>query len=340
MISAQDVQHWLMGAVLLAVGLAGASGYVLISSNAQEVTVEISSIPPEVVGGTVKLCDNSTVIPNNEVAISSCSNISSLAPSAGADRELSLFFTARDDNGNGDIPLAGNHQATLFHDTNSNTGDASCSGDNNNCYQLTCSKAVDIAGGGNTDSWMRCDFALKYYADHSDGAAQWGARVYVEDASALSDDDTSYTTEVSKLVSGTFPVVNFGSRTQGTQTTAGSNLNVQHQNTGNVLLDVLVSLDDDDTNAALECDTGNYAVSNLRYDLTDVGYASAATTLTAEPTTTEMNIDIEQRTNDVAPVVDDNTGDIQRSYWNANVPASGPEGFCEEELNVTFFEGP
>lgn len=319
----------------------GVLGQVVLNSHAQDLTANVGNSAPIIVGGSEKLCDNSGSIANTDGAISACSNLAAVTLSAGTTTDLSFFARARDNNGNSDIS-SGPFTGAFYHDANSDTGNAGCTDDDNDCYQLSCSKVVDIPGGGDTDAWIRCDFSMQYFADDSVGAAEWLGYVEIYDQALVgANNGSGYATEVSKLISATFPVVNFGNRQLGAETDAGSNVEIQHQNNGNVLIDFEVSADDDDTNAALDCTTtGNLSVSNIKFDTSDVDYSTSLFTLPAEPTTVELNIDIQQRTNDSTTVIDDATGDIQRTYWNVSVPATGLEGFCEEELNVTVFEGP
>lgn len=319
----------------------GVLGRAVLYSHAQYLTADVQNSAPVIVGGSEKLCDNTTPIANTDSAISSCSNLATVTLSAGSATDLSFFARARDVNGNSDIP-SGSFTGAFYHDTNSNTGNAGCSADKNDCYQLSCSKVVDIPGGSDTDAWIRCDFSIEYFADDSTGSAEWLGYVEINDQALVGANNASgYSTEVSKLISATFPAVNFGTRQLSTITDAGNNVEVQHQNNGNVLIDFEVSADDDDTNAALDCTTlGSLSVSSVKFDTFDVDYGSSTFTLTAEPTTNELDINIQQRTDDSTTVLDDATGDIQRTYWNVSVPAGGLEGFCEEELNVTVFEGP
>lgn len=328
--------------ITCSVGMAGfISVFFTPASQAQDISASVQNTGPQIVSGSEKICDNSTTIANSDAAISGCANLSNITPSAGGALSLSFFAKARDNNTNADIPT-GPFNGTFYHNTNSDTGNPSCTADNNDCYHLSCSKVVDIAGGGNTDAWLRCDFSLQYYADHSVGAAQWFGYIEVNDQSLIgANNGSAYSTEVAKLVSATFPVVNFGNRQQGTTTSSSNNLTLTHQNNGNVLIDYLVSMNDDDTNSALDCaTTGSLPSSDVRFDINDVGYALDSYSLPADPSTVEMNIDVLQRTDDTGPVTDDATGDIQHSYWDVTVPTSGSLGFCFEELNVTVFEGP
>lgn len=331
--------------IVFTLGLVGIFGFFFGSAffqlEAQDISADIQNDAPQIVGGTVKICDNSTPVTNTDGAISACSNLSSISLSAGGTVDVSMFARARDNNGYGDIPT-GPFSGVFYHSGNADTGDETCSEDENNCYHLSCSKVVNILGGSNTDAWIRCDFALEYFTDHSVGTDEWIGYVEIYDSAAnTADSGSAYTTEIEKLVSATFPVVNFGTRSAGVVTNGSNNVSIQHQNQGNVLIDLSVAVDNDDANQSLDCDTlGSIPDGNISFDIVDSSYASSSYTLVSEPSSIELNIDIQQRTNDATPVLNDDTGDIQRTYWNVSVPATGVEGFCEEELIVTVFEGP
>lgn len=334
----RSIRYFSIGfALFMSVGFLGSS---FVKVEAQDIQAEVQNIPPEIVAGTEKVCENSGSIANSNIAISSCGNASSVTLNAGGVTSLSFFAKARDANGNADIP-SGSFSGAFYHEGNADTADEACTANKNNCYQLSCSKAVDIASGGGTDAWIRCDFELSYFADHSEGLDTWVGHITVHDEALIGANNAgAYETEVAKLVSGTFPVVDFGDVVQGVTTESDDNLAIQHQNNGNVLIDYLVNLDDADTNSALDCAAGELAGGMIKFDIFDSDYATADYTLVAEPSNVEMNINVFQRSDDAGPVVDDDTGDIQRSYWNVSVPFSGPEGYCDEELNVTVFEGP
>lgn len=309
-------------------------------ASAQDITAVVGNIGPIIVSGTEKICDNTIPIANTDSAISSCTNLSTISLSAGSGKALSFFSKARDINTYDDIPT-GPFAGVFYNDTSSDTGNASCTDDNNDCYQLSCSKVVNITSGGNTDAWIRCDFDLEYYADHSTGIPQWVGYIEVHDLSLVgANNGGAYTTEVEKLISGTFPLVDFGTVDAGITTDETNNIAIQHQNNGNVLLDYLVGLDNDDGNFSLDCQTGSLPTSNIRFDLTDVSFAGSSYNLAVEPSTVELDINILQRENDAAPLLDDDLGDIQRTYWNVYLPSAGVGGFCDEGLNVTVFEGP
>lgn len=337
----RKLKPWHSAVLLFMISLVMISILVLATSYAEELTVGVDNSPPSVVAGTQKICDNETTIPSNDAAISACANLANITPTAGDVRALSFFVKVRDMNGNANIPVFGNHVVTLYHSIDAVPADETCTADDNSCYRLTCTKEVDIAVGGNTDAWLRCDFNLNYYTNPSELAGEWVGHIHTEDSSGGSVENSSYTVEVPKIVSGTFPVIDFGNRQNGTSADAGNNIEIQHQNTGNTTIDLRLSIDDDDSNAALDCDSGVFAVSNIRFDTVDSGFSGASHDVTVEPTTIDFDIDIPPRSNDAAPVINDDTGDIQRSYWSISVPSNNTAtGFCQEGLNVTVFEAP
>lgn len=295
------------------------------------ITADVSNEAPQLLTGTVKLCDNSGSIANTDVAISGCSDLTSVNLVAGSTLSVSLFATVRDNNGESDIASSG-HTAAYYHSTNASPASESCTGDNNNCYQLSGSKAVAI---NSTDAWIRFDFDLEYYTDDSVGAAVWTGYAQTQDNSAVTDDNSGseYTNEVASLVSVSFPDVAYGSLTLPFTSTSANNIEINHQNNGNVLADIDVSLD----GGEMTCSgTGSISASSIHFDITDEDFATLSKTMTATPTTTNINIDVAQRTNDTAAQLGT---DIKTSYWGISV-ISGVSGSCSGTLSATVYEGP
>ena len=330
--------HGVLGVAMLSI-VSSVIGTISLESHAQDVSANVANVLPTFVAGTTKVCDNTVSIADTDLAISACPNIGAANLTAGTSLNVSLFARVRDLNSNTDISN-GPFTGTFYHDTNSDTGDELCTNDNNNCYQVTCNKVVNITGG--TDAWLRCDYSLEYYADHSDLAPQWIAYMEMNDSSGTPVNNAgAYSTEVLKLVSATFPLVDFGTRLPGTVTTAANNTVIQHRNNGNVLIDLRAGLDNADFDSSLDCNQiGNILNTNVTFDIVDADFGAASYILPVDPGFQEFDIDIQQRSNDLAPVVNDATGDIQQTYWNVSVPVAGVRGFCDEGLVVTVFEGP
>ena len=323
--------HWVLGGALLLIGLFVIIALIMIRTQAQDVTVDISNATPTLSGGTAKIIAGTTA--STDGAITAAGNVDPITLTAGTTTAYSFVITATDTNGVADLDT----EATgiYFEDTTT----AACSADNNDCYRdipgaaEACQKvAIDA-----TNTWYRCDFQLEYYTNaSSDGAEAWDVDFSVEDAADAGATYTAYTNEISELVAGTFPTVAFGSLALGASTTAGTNQDVTHQNQGNDVIDYDVNLDD----ATIDCTTGTIPVGNVGWS-TDVGGGDADSgsddnTLTA--VAQDLDIDIAVRTADGGTAGPNNPvvggDDSVYSYWNISIPASGVLGSCTEGLTV------
>lgn len=319
------------------------AGVIFIRSQATNVTLEVNNSAPTVSGS--KLCVGSTASTN--AGISACSDIPTVTLTAGSALDVSYVAQVTDSNGTND--LAATATGVLYHDENASPASESCSADNNDCYRddAECYKITPEVSS--VTAWYRCDFSLEYYTDDTADSGDWTSYMIVEDAAEATGTD-GHTFEVAKLVAGTFPDVEYGPISLGFVSGSGDNIEVTHQNEGNVLLDYTIALDDDDANSELDCATGGIGNSLIRFDTDngggDEGYAAAAKTITVAPTTIDMEIDISQRTNDSAvqgptnprTSFGDGGDDAAYSYWSISVPSTGILGACQEEIDITAFE--
>lgn len=334
----RDYIHFAYGAILLAVGLIVIAVVFLFRSEAQDITLDITNVAPTI--SNVKMCLGSTASDN--ASISGCSSISNVNLTANSTTDLSLFFQASDSNGVDDL---GSTATGVYYLSTTTSG---CTADNNDCYRddATCQKITPTIDG--TDAWYRCDMAVEYYALHSVGAPVWNAYVGVLDQGSLLTTSDAYLNEITYLVAGTFPTVDFGSLALGYTSTAGDNIQTAHQNLGNTVADIRVSMSNTDTNEEIDCDLGGIPDSNVKFDYDDlngdVGYASAGVTLESQGVGySDLNLDLAVRTNDSSPEGPNNPAqagdDIEYIYWNITVPTSGVGGTCTEELIATYLQG-
>lgn len=333
----------IFGAVLIAIGLIVVAGVLLIRSQAQNVTTTVSNSAPTV--SNEKLCVGSTASTN--AGISACSDLAaSINLTAGTTTDFSYVIQVTDLNGTGDLDTTAT--AVLYHTGDSDTGDDTCTSDNNNCYRndATCSQITPVIDA--TNAWYRCDVSMEYYSLYTIGSGgNWFGSFLIEDAADAQGTDDSYLGLVQRLTAATFPTVSFGAVNLGFVSVAGDNIEVAHQNNGNYPFDMRVLLDDDDADDAIDCATGIIPVGNVKFDHDDlsgdVGYASASRTLIAQGSGVgDVDIEVANRTNDSSaqgPNNPDVAGDdIRYTYWNISVPTSGIQGACTEELNVSVFE--
>lgn len=339
-----NATHWVLATALLLIGAFVIIALVMIRSEAQDITATINNVAPVPDGASDKICLGSTT--GDNASISACSELTSITLTAGTTTSISYFVQVSDTNGIDDVEATGT--GVMFDD---NTQTSACTDDNNDCYSdSACAKITPAIDA--TTAWFRCDFSLQYYANPTTAAGEWDVSFSVDDNAAATGTLSTYTTEVDELVAGTFPTVAYGTVALGFTSATGDNQEVTHTNNGNVTLDIQVALDDDDTNAAVDCTTGEIDVTNFTFDRDqsgtpgDLGYSAATKTLAT--TAQDIDIDISQRTNDSAvqgptnPRISYGAGgdDSAYSYWNINVPASGVLGSCSEELNVTFKQAP
>lgn len=356
-----NATHWVMGGALILIGLFVVIALVLVRSEAQNVTTTIDNAAPIIVDGTEKFCLGT--LGTGDLA-NSCSDQASLTLNAGSTLAITAVATVRDTNGRDDLDAA-TALGAFYYDSGSET--EACTADNNNCYKQTAGNCTlsNHTGQTSTDTWIICQYTLQYFANESIDAGVWNGFFEVDDVagSTANNSGSEETTEIAKLVASTFPDVAFGSRALGTQSTIGNNVDLSHTNNGNVDVDFQVSLDDDDTDSAIDCATGTIPVGNVEwnYDVAgtpgDLAYGSVGNTDLIDendggaPATIAASIC--RRTNDTAAqgptnprtateldctVTNQDADDVAYTYWNIEIPASGVLGACSEGLNVTVVE--
>lgn len=199
----------------------------------------------------------------------------------------------------------------VFYRSGATNGTA-CTNSGNDCYVVSSCGVVN-AGDPNQKIYS-CRMDLQYYSDSTDASGRypsenWVAHVEVTDGTDTGSDST-LTKEMNSVLSLNFGGdIAFGTHGVGDVTTASNNVEFSIAQSGNVNADVEVSMP-----SGMTCTSGSIAASNLKWALTDVGFASgSATALTGSPVDTNLNVPYGT---DASPAPSNFL------YWNISIPVA------------------
>ncbi|MBI2120828.1 MAG: DUF2341 domain-containing protein, partial [Parcubacteria group bacterium] len=202
---------------------------------------------------------------------------------------------------------------------------ASCTANDNNCYQVASTSCSFSNCSGNTCS-VTCSANIQYFADPTDSgtysAENWLANMTVVDSTSLKDTDTSVGVEMYTLRAlGTVDAIDYGSLSVGSDT-GGINASTTLTNTGNDNINVSL----DGTNLTSQSSTSTIAVDKQKYATTSFTYSACAICQFLTGTTTAVDVNLPKPTT-TAPVTD-------KLYWGISVPV-GTRG--EQHLGTNTF---
>jgi hypothetical protein len=180
--------------------------------------------------------------------------------------------------------------------------------DNDSCYpRVTCAES----SCSSQDATYTCTFALQYHADPTDAGAfsaqNWEMTVSAFDGTATSTGtDTEEVNTLNALnVSATIAYGTLAaSATSTTQTATATN-------TGNAAIDAQIS------GTQMTSGLNSIATSSQKYGTANVFYESLANSLSATPTTLELDL---AKPTTASPTITDDT------FWGLLVPGGTPAG--------------
>lgn len=192
------------------------------------------------------------------------------------------------------------------------TGGTACTASGNDCAVVaSCGLVNDTNVNRKVYS---CRMDLQYYSDSTDASGRyptenWVAHVEVTDGTDTGS-DSALTKEMNSILSLNFSGdIAFGNHDIGDVTTSANNVEYPIAQSGNVNADVEVSMP-----SGMACTSGSIAAGNLKWALTDVGFASgSATALTNSPVDTNL---------DVAYGTDASPGPSKFLYVNISIPSA------------------
>jgi len=222
---------------------------------------------------------------------------------------ISLVGTATDQDGNTDISFA---TATIYR---SGVG-ASCSADQNSCYQIASSSCAKSNCSGNSCDFT-CSAKLQFFADPTDAGIfsgeNWLGQMTVTDLSAATLASTTASgVELNTLyaldVAGS---ISYGSVNPDSDT-GSSNQTTTVTNTGNAAIDVNLS------GASMANSSYTITADNQKYATSTFTYSSCTVCTALSGTLTRLEVDLAKPTS-VTPVTDD-------IFWGLLVPLGKPPG--------------
>lgn len=303
-----NARHWVVGAVLLALGSIVAITLVLVNSQAANVTTQtqVNNVLPTV---AVPIVSDQ----NNDLIDDYGGNGGTITLTAGADKTVYVNFVATDLNGETDQDHA---EFTAYR--TGTAGGYGCTADKNDCYHVsTCTQVVGYGTG--TEVFYSCQIDFAFFTDSTsaggvDPAGTWSGEARVYDEVGYGS-HTGTQREMGTLLALNFPsTINYGTLAVNSSTTAANNQQQNIEQYGNDQANVNVS-----SGSAMSCTTGSIPVANQQFSTTDIDYNAVGTTpLSGTPT--NAGITIGYRTNDGTPL-------NASLYWNIAIPV-GVEGSC------------
>jgi hypothetical protein len=245
-------------------------------------------------------------------------NDANIALTEGTTKLITATASTTDQNGYADMLYA---TSTFYR---SGVG-ATCSANDNNCYQVASTSCTLSDCSGNTCN-VTCSANVEYFADPTDAgtysAENWLANMTVVDGTDLKDTDTSVGVEMYTLRAlGTVDSIDYGALAVGSDT-GGINASTTLTNTGNDNINISL----DGTNLTSQSSTSTIAVDKQKYATTSFTYGACAICQFLTGTTTVVDVNLPKPTT-TAPVSD-------RLYWGISVPV-GTRG--EQHLGTNTF---
>lgn len=293
----RGVSAALLGAALLISG-------AIVFADTATTTVTVQNATPAISGLTLNAGSSITLVENSFVIATTSMTIS-------------------DGNGCSDIDTV---SAKIFRGATNSSG-TTCSADDSNCYTefISCAATTTgntCTGGLDTSAEYDCAFRLWYVADPTASGASFASDIWV--AAATTTDgvatatatNTGQTIEVNILrahdVTASIP---YGSIAAGADT-GGSNQTTTVTNTGNAPLDSEISGETMCTDFPT-CSGSTLAVTQEKFGLTNVTYASLTNTLAL--TTATLETVLAKPTATTSAVTDD-------IYWGIAIPSGQATG--------------
>lgn len=232
-----------------------------------------------------------------------------------------IHGTYTDTNGCSQV-TAGTVDADFFKSTLTK----SCTGDNNDCYNIVGASNCTISncsGGSDTTGSFECTVAVQFYADGTDvgsasSAANWVADVALGDGTTTSPSSQTTTEMASLLAHSISSPINYGTVALGAQS---SEQVVDVTQTGNTAFDLQVQVDQ-----AMACTVGTIPTANVEWSLTPSFSFGTGFSPSTTPATFQYNMGL--RTSDSTNLIKAFRAKLQN-------PASGVSGSCTNIATTT-----
>ena len=313
----EKIIHISLGIILLAI--LAYVGFVLlwVDSEADDVTVQttVDNVAPSI---------DSVYVSTSQYGLTDDFGGGTIGGlNAGATREIHVNGVVSDLNNEEDLNVV----SVVFYRSN-HASAQSCVADDNDCYKddTDTSCSLDTDYGDSTQARYDCQFDLEYFIDGTDSysdshsGTDWTVWVQVTDDDAASATDSSVSKEIETLLALNIPsTIDFGTRSLGSASTLGNNIEMIVGQFGNESADVEVSGTD------MDCDvgTGSIPAGNIRWAKTDLGHA-LSTVLTGSAIDTDFNIGLR-----FSSVIN------KKLFWNIQIPDTGVEGTCSGTVTIT-----
>lgn len=272
--------------------------------------------------GTIVMADTATTTVTVQNAAPTISGLSlnggnNITLVEGSFVSATTSMTVTDTNGCSDIDTV---STKIYRDAVNSSG-TNCSADDSNCYSpavacVATTTGNTCTGGVDTSVEYDCGFKVWYVADPTAAGASFASDIWVAAATTTDGVATATATntgqaiEVNILrahdVTATIP---YGSLAAGADT-GGTNQTTTVTNTGNAPLDSEISGETMCTDFPT-CSGSTLAVTQQKFGLTDVTYASLTSTLSLTPATIETVL--AKPTATTSSVTDD-------LYWGIAIP--------------------
>jgi hypothetical protein len=320
--------HWILGVALLMIGVFVVVTLVMVNSQADDVTadVTISNVAPSVDSVFVNDAEYDMVDDYGGPGGALSGVIS-----AGSTGTFHVNGVISDENGIDDIEgfsvdftrfdLTLEEEESCFDDEDTTPTFCYHNYDDTNC-------TIDDTYGDSTQARYDCEFTIWYVIHATDANADvysadyWELEVAVEDEEDV--DEEYYALEMETVLALDIPsTLSFGTLALGESTTTGNNQEMSITQYGNDDADVQVSMSDD-----MDCDgsTTDIPKGNVEWSLTDVASGSG-TYLTSSSVDTSFNL--------VAVATVDQVPLSKILYWNIAIPDTGVEGTCTGATTIT-----
>ena len=261
-----------------------------------------------------------------------------ILPEEATTKSIPVTATVTDTNGCSTTEVT-NVYAYVYRSGVTYTGcDTAAETNNNYCYaEVACTQDNASCNAGTGAATYTCSITMQYYADPTDTGTQHDTENWLASVKAIDDDSASGNTEITTGVElnslVAFSVqdsINYGSlgvgqandpldRTLITTATGNVGLDQEHSGSANMCTDYP------------SCNTPGgtpIAVTNQKYALTGVAYASG-TTLTTTPTEIELNI----------PKVTTASATTGTTYWGISIPTGTVSGTYNGANTITAVKG-
>ncbi|KKK95777.1 hypothetical protein LCGC14_2669390, partial [marine sediment metagenome] len=240
-----------------------------------------------------------------------------IIPTENATTSITITATISDSNGCDDVFTSGTIAVALYR---SGVG-ASCSVDDNNCYQnITWAEVGNTCGGGaDTSGDMVATATIWYFTEATDASSTYSGETWQAQVKAVDESNASSTAtdasppELNSVYALTVDsAIAYGSMSADATSTLSEigQSTTTVTNTGNYKIDTEVSGTD-------MTGSGTIIASKQKYATSLLGYESLTYTLSTSATARDLNI---------VKATSSSTPSTQDTYWGISIPSAQAEG--------------